>query len=71
MFIGGLCKVKISSSRPTRRKEKIPDGNCRGTRTPPPSTIKGLYALQKSGVAGCLGKVPASSMNLFVRQGLI
>lgn len=33
MFIGGLCKVKISSPRPTRRKEKIPDGNCRGTRT--------------------------------------
>lgn len=23
MFIGGLCKVKISSPRPTRRKEKI------------------------------------------------
>lgn len=72
MFIGGLCKVKISSPKPTRRKEKIPDGNCRGTG-------KGLYAPSRSldGVAGWLGKVivchtPASSMNLFVRrQGLI
>lgn len=39
--------------------------------TLPPNYKGPVCTLQKSGVAGWLGKVPASSMNLFVRQGLI
>lgn len=56
MFIGGFCKVKISSPGPQRGRREFQMATAGCTGTPSPSSYKGpVCTLRESGVAGGMG----------------